>query len=168
MCLYSIGIMYPSGFSVIDDHTLLHTLFADKPIGFFIQPSIGRFYPLDGQDLNILSLLFGTSASVFYAFNALCVWVVIFALRYALRVFLREITESADINSSKIYYVVDILLLSPAFIGSWLRLFVPERMEFVFLSLFLMCYAFVLGNHRKIYVNIALISGALCANSNVL
>ncbi|WP_295698186.1 hypothetical protein [Helicobacter mastomyrinus] len=109
---------------------------------------------------------------MFYTFNALCVWVVIFALRYALRVFLREITESADINSSKIYYVVDILLilllLSPAFISSWLRLFVPERMEFVFLSLFLMCYAFVLGNHRKIYVNIALISGALCANSNVL
>ena len=165
--------MYHSAFSVIDDHILTQTLLVGQNIGFFIQPNIGRFYPLDGQELNLLSAAFGVKAAVFYTFNALCVFVVIFALRYAMRIFIAHILESTS-HSHKAYamqkvpYVVDILLvlllLSPSFIGSWLRLFVPERMEFVFLSLFLMSYAFVLESKNTRTSSLMLLVGLICAN----
>lgn len=173
--MYCLGVAYDSAFGVIDDHTLLKTLFSHKNIPFFIQPEIGRFYPLDGQELNILSALFGLSANVFYTFNAICVAVVVFALRYGFNVILLEIVHTYGLNNErpsiavrKIPYVVDILLilllLSPAFITSQLRLFVPERMEFVFLSLFLMCYAYVLSKPRGFWSYFALVCGIVCAN----
>ena len=124
--MYAFLVVYRAAFSVIDDHTLTQTLLIGQHIDFFIQPNIGRFYPLDGQDLNLLSAAFGAKAAVFYAFNALCVFVVIFVLRYAMRVFIAHILESAS-PSHKVYamqkipYVVDILLvlllLSPSFIS---------------------------------------------------
>ncbi|WP_334094091.1 hypothetical protein [Helicobacter typhlonius] len=173
VCLYAFLIMYHSAFSVIDDHILTQTLLVGQNIGFFIQPNIGRFFPLDGQELNLLSAAFGVKAAVFYTFNALCVFVVIFALRYAMRIFIAHILESTS-HSHKAYamqkvpYVVDILLvlllLSPSFIGSWLRLFVPERMEFVFLSLFLMSYAFVLESKNTRTSSLMLLVGLICAN----
>lgn len=127
-------------------------------------------------------MIFGCKASVFYTFNAICALIVVFTLRYALRVILLQIIESSatfNINTHKphlhstpqyvkILYIVDIvlimLLLSPTFITSWLRLFVPERMEFVFLSVFLFCYSYVLGSHSTFRTILALIGGILCAN----
>lgn len=93
MCLYGFGVWWHAAFAVIDDHGLVDTLLVGKRMDFFIQPDIGRFYPLDGYELNLLSALFGVSASVFYGFNALCVLLVAFCLRYALRVLLDSILE---------------------------------------------------------------------------
>lgn len=171
VCVYAFLVAYNADFSVIDDHTLLSTLFVGKDIPFFIIPDIGRFFPLDGQELNILSAVFGVKASVFYMFNALCVFVVVLCLQYAIRVFLQEITHREALTSSypppplqinNITYIVLLsLLLSPAFSTSWLRLFVPERMEFVFLSVFLLCYAYVLRHKQATF---ALICGIISAN----
>ena len=163
VCVYAFLVAYNADFSVIDDHTLLSTLFVGKDIPLFIIPDIGRFFPLDGQELNILSAVFGVKASVFYMFNALCVFVVVLCLQYALRVFLQEIaySHSLSVKINLIYFVLFLLLVSPAFSTSWLRLFVPERMEFVFLSIFLMCYAYVLKHKQAIF---ALICGIISAN----
>ena len=60
-----------------------------------------------------------------------------------------------------IYFVLFLLLVSPAFSTSWLRLFVPERMEFVFLSVFLLCYAYILRHKQATF---ALICGIISAN----
>lgn len=186
---------FGANFGVIDDHTLVETLLRGEIIPFFIQPSIGRFYPLDGQELNLLSLIFAPNAAVFYTFNALCVLIVIGALRYALRVLLpiilQQDTESTHLNfaqissaqanftqactestrPNKLHFVIDItllvLLFSPAFATAWLRLFVPERMEFVFLSLFMLSYAFVWDckyAHRATLQNLAFIMSLICAN----
>lgn len=100
VCIYAFFVAYNADFSVIDDHTLLSTLFVGKDIPFFIHPDIGRFYPLDGQELNILSAVFGVKANVFYMFNALCVFVVILCLQYAIRVFLQEIYARDTLTSS--------------------------------------------------------------------
>ena len=100
VCVYAFLVAYNADFSVIDDHTLLSTLFVGKDIPFFIIPDIGRFFPLDGQELNILSAVFGVKASVFYMFNALCVFVVVLCLYYALRVFLQEIAYGESLTSS--------------------------------------------------------------------
>lgn len=169
VALYAFLVAYNGAFSVIDDHTIVSTLFAGKDIPLFIIPDIGRFFPLDGQELNILSAVFGIKASVFYIFNALCVFVVIVCLYYALRVFLQEIFYREFLASSYpsplqikiVYIILLLLLLSPAFSTSWLRLFVPERMEFVFLSIFLMCYAYVLGHKQAAF---ALVCGVISVN----
>lgn len=181
MCLYGFGVWWHAAFAVIDDHGLVDTLLVGKRMDFFIQPDIGRFYPLDGYELNLLSALFGVSASVFYGFNALCVLLVAFCLRYALRVLLDSILEEEGGSLAegcslgrlsarpRFFILIDclvlLLLLCPSFITAWLRLFVPERMEFVFLSVFLACYAFVLrGRGARFTLFALLVLGVACAN----
>ncbi|MCI7484443.1 MAG: hypothetical protein MSA68_00590 [Helicobacter sp.] len=151
---------------MIDDSTFIHTLFQGKQIPLFILPDIGRFFPLDGQDINILSALFGTSASVFYAFNACCVVIVVLCLFYAISTLLNQIDSQASKHKCYLltYVLLVILLLSPSFITSFLRLFVPERMEFVFFSLFLGSYAFVLKHPFSYKAYIAIICGVISAN----
>ncbi|MGI0406323.1 hypothetical protein ACRE1U_03305 [Helicobacter himalayensis] len=158
---------------MIDDHTFTKTLFIGEEIPFFINAEIGRFYPLDGQELNILSALFGANASVFYAFNALCVILVAFCLAYALPVFFAMIddnthaTPQAKQNFARYqiisYALIALVLCAPSFVTSFLRLFVPERMEFVFFSIFLASYAFVLKNPHKQSASFALVLGVLSA-----
>lgn len=145
---YVFGILWRGNFAIIDDHTLVNTLLAGKsiPLSHFVMPQIGRFFPLSGQDLNILSFLFGASAGVFYGFIAVCVLMLAFMLVYALSILLQAATDAP--KSSKIitltaYGCVALILLSPSFISSFLRLFVPERMESVFLGIFLACFAYL-------------------------
>lgn len=175
VCVYAFGVYWNAAFGIIDDHELTHSLLVGKNIDFFIMPNSGRFFPLDGQELNILGSLFGVQVSVFYAFNALCVFLVIVCLRFALRVFISHIAQDSmngisQKNSAKLNFCVDclllILLFSPSFITSWLRLFVPERMEFVFLSIFMACYAYVLHAQDKAKYKLVftLFVGVLCAN----
>lgn len=157
-------MFYDSAFAVIDDHTLTQTLLIGQniPLMHHIIPEIGRFYPLDGQDLNVLSAIFGASASVFYGFNALCVLLVGLCLSYAIATLLPALSPNVKNPRMIAYILVALLLLTPAFCGSWFRLFVPERMEFVFLSIMLASYAFVANNRGALSV-IVLIIGALSA-----
>ncbi|OBV29211.1 hypothetical protein BKN38_04135 [Helicobacter sp. CLO-3] len=157
--MYAFLVAINANFSVIDDHGIIGSLFIGERIPLFISIENGRFYPLDGQDLNILSMLFGASASVFYTFNAICVILVAFCLAHALPIFFAMIDNNMPSNMQMkqnlarytltSYVLIFLVLCSPSFVTSFLRLFVPERMEFVFFSIFLACYAFVLKNHHK-------------------
>lgn len=155
---------YGSALAVVDDHTLTKYLLIGQniPLTHHIIPEIGRFFPLNGQDLNVLSAIFGASASVFYGFNALCVLVVGLCLSYALATLLPIIAPHTKNPKTTAYILTALFILTPAFCGSWFRLFVPERMEFVFLSIMLASYAFVANNRGALSV-IALIIGALSA-----
>ncbi|MDL0082756.1 hypothetical protein NYG90_08765 [Helicobacter sp. XJK30-2] len=161
LCCYAFIVFYDSAFAVIDDHTLIQTLLIGQniPLTHHIIPEIGRFYPLDGQDLNVLSAIFGASASVFYGFNALCVLVVGLCLSYAIATLLPFIAPHTKAPKTIAYILVALLLLTPAFCGSWFRLFVPERMEFVFLSIMLASYAFVANNRGMLSVIVLIIGG---------
>ena len=143
--VYLINLALFQNFGVIDDHILVDTLFIGKQIPLFVLPEIGRFYPLDGQDLNILSFLFSVDANVFYIFSAIFAFVLICCLFVSLNYILK----------SKIYSMLWILLLllSPAFSTSFLRLFVPEKLESVFFAIFI--YAFIrfhIGNKISFFI----------------
>lgn len=164
LCCYAFIVSYGSALAVIDDHTLTKYLLIGQniPLTHHIIPEIGRFFPLNGQDLNVLSAIFGASASVFYGFNALCVLVVGLCLSYALATLLPIIAPHTKNPKTTAYMLTALFILTPAFCGSWFRLFVPERMEFVFLSIMLASYAFVANNRGALSV-IVLIIGALSA-----
>ena len=173
IAIYAVFIASFANFSIIDDHNLVSTLLVNSyiPLSHHIIPQIGRFFPLDGQDLNILAFLFSPSPSVFYTFNAACMVLVVLCLVYALEVFLKHTLDSSTQaknlpqNLHKIiYFGILILLLSPSFITAWLRLFVPERMEFVFLALFLACYAYVLSHNKGKVCTFMLMFGVVFAN----
>ncbi|RDU64705.1 hypothetical protein [Helicobacter sp. MIT 14-3879] len=55
--------------------------------------------------------------------------------------------------------LITILLLSPAFITSFLRLFVPEKFESVFFGIFIFAYLYFIKNNKNIYFILALLSG---------
>lgn len=144
--LLAFFVFYGSAFGIIDDHTLVQTLFVEKNIPFFIQPQIGRFYPLDGQELNILSHLFSPSPQIFYTFNAICFVIVVFLLSQSFYILFKSRFEKAKIFA---YLATLVIVTTPAFMTSWLRLFVPERMEFVFLSIFFYSYVLLYTQSTK-------------------
>ena len=159
---YAILVASWAEFSVIDDHGFTKTLFVGESIPYFIFKDIGRFFPLDGQEWNILSAIFTPSAGVFYAFNAICLLIVAWCLRYGLFRFTAH-TQSHAAHAF-VYVTILICLFSPTFITAWLRLFAPERMEFVFLSLFLACYMYVVYARVSARAWIFLAFGVMCAN----
>ena len=126
-------------FGVIDDHTLTKTLFLGESIPFFIIPQIGRFFPLDAIDLNLIYLAFGgINANLAYAFSALFAALLVLCLFFALNPVLKSSTFSL--------FLIVCLLLSPAFPSVFLRLFVPEKLEGVLFGAFL--FAFI-AFHRR-------------------
>ncbi len=88
---------------------------------------------------------------------------MVFVLQKALSLY-------ADTKDSRVQYVVIlcvlVVLLSPSFITAFLRLFVPERMEFVFLALFVASFVYMLAhqnsNNAKTYIAFGV--GLMCAN----
>lgn len=142
-------VAYSPAFGIIDDHSLTTTLLIGKNIPFFIMPDIGRYYPLDAQELNVLTFLFSPSPKVFYVFNALCLILVAILLVKTFYIFFSPYFKNVKSVS---YIAVLIILVSPAFLTSWLRLFVPERMEFVFLSIFLYSYAVLYTRSTRKYL----------------
>src|SRR5262249_44443532 len=68
--LYALLCCLYTSFGPLDDHLFLNTILVGKRLPFFIAPNIGRFYPLNGQEYNIISL-FSVSPFCFYTFNAI-------------------------------------------------------------------------------------------------
>lgn len=147
---YLVNIAIYPNFGVIDDHTLLSTLFIGKQIPFFILPEIGRFYPLDAQELNIISSIFGISADIFYIFSGIFAFILICCVFFALNRFLRNKIHS-------LFWIL-IILFSPAFATSFLRLFVPEKLESVFFAIFIFSFIRFCDTNRFIFFVSALIS----------
>ena len=148
---YVTLIILFANFSVIDDHTLTQTLFINKKIPWFISSENGRFYPLDAIDLNILSALFKPNAYIFYTFNAILAIILVTCVYKSSNLIL--------IENKLAYICVITILISPAFITSFLRLFVPEKLESIFFAIFILSYTCFLHNkNQKLCFIIAIIS----------
>ncbi len=154
--VYGLLFFVQNAFGLIDDGELIGTIFDGKPIPFFIRESIGRFYPFDGQEYNIVSL-FSHSADAFYFYNFLQYVVVV--------VLLTKILQQVLNNQRSIWIPIAIgmFILSPGFATAWFRLFVPERGAVFFLVLFLFFYMRFQKKEKLLYlfaglffVNIAL------------
>lgn len=152
MVLYLINIIIFANFGIIDDHTLLSTLALGGRIPLSIMPEIGRFFPLNAFELNILSVFFGINASAFYAFNALGALILIILLYKILTLYL---------NPKISIFLIIAFLCTPAFITAFLRLFVPERMESVFFGIFAFCYVYFYKSNKKIFAILSLLCGTL-------
>lgn len=145
-------MIYRANFGIIDDHTLLSTLHLGANIAPSIMPEIGRFFPLNALELNILSNFFGINASVFYAFSALGVLVLICCIYRALRYFL---------SVPLVIGIIVAFLCTPASITAFLRLFVPEKFESIFFAIFIFSYIYFLRKDSKIAMFISLISATI-------
>ncbi|MGX3010950.1 hypothetical protein ACWIUD_05215 [Helicobacter sp. 23-1044] len=146
------NMIYRANFGIIDDHTLLSTLHLGANIPPSIMPEIGRFFPLNAFDLNIISKFFGINASAFYAFSALGALVLIICLYRTLNYYL---------NSLLSMLIITAFLCTPAFITAFLRLFVPEKFESIFFGIFLICYIYFLRQNSKFSALIAIISATI-------
>lgn len=150
--LYLANMVYRANFGIIDDHTLLSTLHLGTHIAPSIMPEIGRFFPLNALELNILSKFFGINASAFYAFNAFGALVLICCIYRVLRYFL---------SVPFVVGIIVVFLCTPAFITAFLRLFVPEKFESIFFAIFIFSYIYFVKKGSKIAMLLSLISATI-------
>lgn len=127
---YCVLMLWSPHLGPIDDHELLATVQQHHWLHPFIEPQNGRFFPLDGQELNLVSLL-STSPRAYYAVNA--IELLIFAF-----LFYGVCVRLGGRFAALVMLLV--LLVLPGFATAWLRLLVPERDELLFLTLYLWCY----------------------------
>lgn len=149
--IYGIIIVVGANFGVIDDHNLLDTLLIGKKLPLFIFPEIGRFYPLDGFEYNLISLI-SVSPYAFYLYNLIQFIILIFILQ-------KLLLEILGFRYKNIIFLsILILILSPGFVTAWFRLFVPERSVLFFLIIFLYFYVLYQKEQKISYFVLGLIS----------
>lgn len=141
-----------AAFGIIDDHHFTDSILSGKNLKFFVVPESGRFYPLDGQEYNLISFL-SKDPACFYVFNALelilTAWLLV------------EIGKLAiDGSGGYVPYGAALLIIfSPGFFLAWTRLLTPERNSLVLFSIFIFNYLLFKRSHK--YRN--LIFGLLAA-----
>lgn len=151
--IYGVMIVICSNFGVIDDHGLLDTLLVGKNMPLFISPEIGRFYPLNGFEYNLISKL-SISPTIFYAYNSLQFFLVIFLLY-------RILTEVIGEKYKRwVIFSILILIFLPGFVTAFYRLFVPERNVFFFLVIFLFLFLKFQREQKVLYT----IAGLIASN----
>ena len=77
LVFYCFVLIARANFGVVDDHSFINTIFVGKWLDFFIIPGNGRFFPLDAQEYNLVSVI-NNSAIAFYSFNALELVIFVF------------------------------------------------------------------------------------------
>lgn len=128
---YVVLILISPHLGPVDDHELLATIQVGRPMPLFIYPSIGRFYVLDGQILNLVSR-FSTDPLVYYVVNAVELLLLTF--------FFCDMTRRIAGRGAALGALL-VLLLAPGFVTAWLRLLVPERESLLCFVLFLWCFS---------------------------
>ncbi|MFC3868008.1 hypothetical protein [Helicobacter equorum] len=143
----------------LDDGVMWLEILAKHPIINGYNPSAGRFYPLAFMDLNILMQFF-TSAYVYCSFNAIevfCVAIVLWKL-------LEAIFDTYQIAPHYKWIYIAILLgllLHPGFVAVMLGICYPERLQVLFLLVFVYAtFRFSLTN-RVLYMTIGCITANL-------
>jgi len=149
MLVYGFLIFLKANFGVIDDHTLLDTIMQGKFLPLFIIPEIGRFFPLDAFELNIISLI-SKSPVAFYFYNSIQFFLLVIMLLKILREF--------RIPINIVYIIIITLIVTPGFVTSWFRLFVPERDVLFFLTLFIYFLLKYQKKQKLLFLVVALIS----------
>lgn len=127
---YVVLMLWNPHLGPIDDHELLATVQQHHWLHPFIEPQNGRFFPLDGQELNLVSR-FSTTPRAYYVVNA--IELLIFAF-----LFYGVCLRLGGRFTALVMLLV--LLVLPGFATAWLRLLVPERDELLFLTLYVWCY----------------------------
>ncbi|NIA25991.1 MAG: hypothetical protein GWP04_10555 [Gammaproteobacteria bacterium] len=145
-------VLIKPAFGPIDDCGFFTTVMRGVRIPFNIAPEIGRFFPLSGQEYNLVAL-FSTEPFWFYTVNA--VELAIFS------VVLLKLMGAATDKPALITGVAVLLFLSPAFTDSWFRLLVPERTSALLFGIFLVMYARAQRTRKAAPVALAVISGTL-------
>lgn len=145
-------ILAKPAFGPIDDHTLITTVIRGVRFPFSIHPEIGRFFPLNGQEFNLVPQS-STSPFWYYAVNAVefaCFSVVLWNL-------LRLATGRAGLITGLAF----LLLLSPASTDSWFRLLVPERTSTLLFGIFLVMYYKAQAQRKVLPAVLGVVSGTL-------
>lgn len=132
LLLYCAGMVAFSRYSFnLDDIWMWLEIYHNKPIFNGYTPEFGRFFPLASLDLDLLMRL-SPSPYIFFAFNALLVagigvmlWQILSALCGARYLWLRVVLLLG-------------ILLHPGFVTIMLGICYPERMQAVFLLLFVL------------------------------
>jgi hypothetical protein len=156
MVMVSYAVALPTGanFGVIDDHEVLDSLLSGRTLDFYVNPEIGRFFPLDGQEYNIISL-FSLSPVAFYTYNMVQFLIVVFLMLKIVDLCL------AGVNKNNLAYIIVLLVIfSPGFVSAWFRLLMGERGQVLFFLIFFLLYLLYQKEQKVIYF----ISGFLAAN----
>ena len=132
MTLYAALILYSPHLYPLDDHEFLRTIQVGKSLPFYVDPAIGRFYPLTAQEFALLSKI-DPSPALYFAFNALQFVVVGWAL-------IRIMGNSGQSAARCAPWLFVLFSLSPGFVSAWFRFQVSERGALFFFVLFLVCY----------------------------
>ena len=153
--LYAAILPIGAKFGVIDDYLFLNTILSGRRLDFFIVPAVGRFFPLTGQEYNIVSF-FSSLPSIFYVYNMFQFVVVIYLIYKILAVYVID-----KINRKSITFgIILLMIFSPGFVTAWFRLFVGERSMLMFFLIFFLLY--LLYQKKQKYVYLA--CGLLAAN----
>lgn len=137
----------------LDDIWMWLDIYNSRPIFNGYNPSAGRFFPLASLDLNIL-MQFSKSPYLFFGFNAFVVWLVGLAIWIVLQMILGQYVLWLRI------VVLGIILFHPGFVTIMVGICYPERLQILFLCLFVLVnFAFL---HRATFAT-ALI-GFISAN----
>ena len=148
--LYGFLLITANEFGVVDDHIIVNSILNNTQIPYFIIESIGRYYPLNGQEINIIGLLYKTPVA-FYLYNFFQFFLIIFLLMRLLTLLFGEKYRNL------FYLLVLMLIFTPGFSSSWFRLLVPERSLFFLLMIFV-CFYFAFQNQQKLlYFSVILI-----------
>jgi hypothetical protein len=148
---YFLLILAAPHFGPLDDHMLAVTILRGELLPPLILPELGRFYPLNGQELNLVSF-FSISAFAFYFVNAVELIVLAWLFFSLMRGFAGDRAALAALL---------MLVVSPGFSEAWLRLFVPERGSLLFFVVFLWCYFRYEQRYRLVYAIGALLAANL-------
>ena len=144
---YAFLIAYSPQLQVIDDHGLLNTLMVGGYFDGYLSENlfkIGRFYPLNMQEFNLISYLFGVhDVKYFYYLIAIefCLVPLLFLL----------IFREAGINKKYLILTFIMLALTPGFVTGFFRMHIGERSVLLFITLFLYCFLSFHKEHKLIY-----------------
>lgn len=152
---YAFALPIGASFGVIDDHLCLTTILSGRNLDFFIRPVEGRFFPLDGQEYNIVSF-FSLSPSAFYIYNMLQFAFVIFLISKIIALCIPDVKNKKNL----IYGIVLLTIFSPGFVTAWFRLFVSERSVLMFFLVFFLMYLLYQKKQKYSYI----ICGLVAAN----
>ena len=152
-------VVYARYASNNDDIWMWLEILKGNPITDGYRPNIGRFYPLAFADLNILMQFF-SSPYVFFGINAL----IVFCIGILFWYMLDSVLGANQYMWLRILLLIGVLL-HPGFVTIMLSICCPERLQVLFLLIFVAAsFRFHIASkpHKTQYV--AMIVGIIAAN----
>lgn len=151
LSLYALIIIVGANFSVIDDHILLSTLLSGGKWRLFVFPELGRFFPLNGYEYNILSNI-SVSPLLFYSYNAVQFLIFCFLMYKLLLTLLGSQWKLISV------LVILALIFTPGFATAWFRLFIGDRNVIFFLTIFIFAFLRFQANQKIGYAILGFVS----------